>query len=69
MSAADHALACATATRDAQALIVEVQTGQAMPDALHVALQGIRATGDGHRLRSFTRAVQKAIESPMRVGQ
>lgn len=66
MSAADTALKCAKACQDAQALVAEVQRGQALPDALHVALQQIRGTGDVDQLRTFTRAVQKAIEAPTR---
>lgn len=63
MSAADSALTCAKACQDAQRLITQIKTGDALPDALHAALQAIRAAGDGdHRLRSFTRAVQKVLE-------
>lgn len=62
MSTADTALQCAKACQDAQKLVTQIQTGQALPDSLHAALQTIRATGDGDRLRSFTRTVQKALE-------
>ncbi len=56
------ALECAKACQDAQKLITQIKTGDALPDSLHAALQAIRAAGDGDRLRSFTRAVQKALE-------
>lgn len=49
--------------QDAQKLVTQIQAGCALPDSLHVALQAIRATGDGDRLRSFTRQVQKALEA------
>lgn len=62
MSAADTALQCAKACQDAQKLITQIKTGDALPDALHAALQAIRATGDGDRLRAFTRQIAKAIE-------
>ena len=64
-----NAYECAKACQEAQALIAEVRQGHALPDALHVALQQIRAVGDGERLRVFTRAIQKAIEAPTRVGR
>lgn len=62
MSTADAALTCAQACQDAQKLVTQIKTGDALPDSLHAALQAIRATGDGDRLRSFTRVVQKALE-------
>lgn len=62
MTAADTAVTCAKACQDAQKLITQIKTGDALPDSLHAALQAIRATGDGDRLRSFTRTVQKALE-------
>ena len=64
-----NAFECAKACQEAQALIAEVRQGHALPDALHVALQQIRAVGDGERLRVFTRAIQKAIEAQTRVGR
>ena len=63
MSTADTALTCAKACEDAQKLVTVIKTGEALPDQLHVALQAIRAAGDGDRLRTFTRAVQKALET------
>lgn len=62
MSTADTALDCAKACQEAQALVSQIRTGQALPDALHVAMQAIRATGDGERLRAFTRHIAKTIE-------
>jgi len=62
MSTADNAAACAQACHQAQELVAEVRKGQALPDALHSELQRLRALGDGERLRTFTRAIQKAIE-------
>jgi hypothetical protein len=56
------ALVCAKACRDAQALIAQIKAGDALPDALHAALQAIRATGDGEQLRTFTRQIAKATE-------
>ena len=64
-----NAFECAKACQEAQALIAEVRRGCALPDALHVALQQIRASGDGERLRAFTRVIQKAIEAPTRAGR
>ncbi|MDR6857228.1 hypothetical protein J2W96_003550 [Variovorax guangxiensis] len=49
-------------SQDAQRLVTLLRTGHALPDALHAALQAIRGTGDGDRLRVFTRAVQRALE-------
>ena len=69
MSAASDAAGCVQASQQAQELVAEVRQGHALPDALHTALQRMRALGDGERLRAFTRAVQKAIESPTRAGQ
>ncbi|MDP9893218.1 hypothetical protein J2W32_001477 [Variovorax boronicumulans] len=57
-----NALACAKACQDAQELVSQIRTRQALPDSLHAALQAIRATGDGERLRAFTRQIAKAIE-------
>lgn len=62
MSTADTALECVKACEDARKLITLIKTGDVLPDSLHAALQAIRATGDGDRLRSFTRTVQKALE-------
>lgn len=64
-----NAFECAKACQEAQALIAEVRRGCALPDALHVALQRVRASGDGDRLRTFTRTVQKAIEASTRAGR
>jgi len=63
VSNADTALTCAKACEDAQKLVAVIRGGHALPDSLHVALQGIRAAGDGDRLRAFTRALQKALEA------
>ena len=49
--------------KQACALIVELRQGCALPDALHSALQALRATGDGDRLRAFSRTLQKALEA------
>ena len=62
MSAADGAFECAKACQDAQKLVTQIKTGDAFPDLLHAALQSIRATGDGEKLRTFTRQIAKAIE-------
>lgn len=62
MSAATNALCCAQACENAKRLVAQIQAGDALPDALHVALQDLRAAADGAGLRAFTRAVQKALE-------
>jgi len=69
MSTTYDALTCACACQDAQRLVNEIKAGTALPDSLHVALQAVRATGNGYQLRAFTRVVQKAIETPSRIGE
>jgi hypothetical protein len=62
-SAAAAALAAIKGAQEAQAVLQELRSGTALPEALHEALQRVRAAGDGARLRAFTREVQKALES------
>ncbi len=66
MSSADTAARSVEGCQDAQKLVTQLRTGCALPDALHAALQAIRATGDGEKLRAFTRAIQKCIEGQAR---
>jgi hypothetical protein len=61
-SAAAAALAAIKGAQEAQAVLQELRSGTALPEALHEALQRIRAAGDGARLRAFTRELQKALE-------
>jgi hypothetical protein len=61
-SAAATALAAVRGCQEAQEVLRELRTGAALPEALHEALQRVRAAGDGARLRAFTRELQKALE-------
>ncbi|MFZ3120060.1 MAG: hypothetical protein WA159_17300 [Variovorax sp.] len=44
------------------ALVARIKRGDALPDELHVTLQALRAAGEGEKLRTLTRQVQKALE-------
>jgi len=60
------ALAALQGAREARELLGDVRDRSAAPEALHVALQGLRAAGDGHRLRGFTRELQQALQDGQR---
>lgn len=66
MSAATTALAAIQGAREAQELLHVLRAAAAAPETLHVALQGIRAVGDGARLRAFTRELQRALQDSQR---
>lgn len=62
MSTAAAALAAIQGHVEAEDLLRELRAGIALPEALHEALQRLRATGDGARLRAFCRTLQKRLE-------
>jgi hypothetical protein len=58
----DPVLSTIRGAEDAEALILTIQDGCAVPDALHEALQAVVGGGDPDQLRGFARKLQKTLE-------
>lgn len=58
----DAALSAARGAQAADNVVRKIHLGTAQPDELHEALGEILATAEAPRLRSFCRALSKAIE-------